>query len=266
MGSRPAVRPSEPHPRSSDPASNVLSILIELARCGVCAGADVIMPGLIYCWLLLTVMITQGLVGGRANWMDGAQQPQQVAVIAPSVASNSPGWNDLYDPIACPCCTDWCEFQAAGGVLSCRDVTGWPDYTPECARAVESLDVIRGRFESSAGLAIFQVSSLRNCLRESKKQTVRRSCFCLQNVRRISIRESHLEFLPKLPVPDKLVQLDLSHNELVYVNWTIFQGMPRLTHLNLAGNRLSFIQTLNRTLLPSLISLDLSGQLLNPTQ
>ena len=120
-----------------------------------CCGTDVTastMPVLIYCWILL-ITRTQQIVNGRTNWFDDIQQQQQqVAVVA---AAAPLGWNAFYDRAKCPCCTEWCEFHQLDGLLSCREVSGWPDYPSECV--VHSLEVIGGLFESTTELDVFQV-------------------------------------------------------------------------------------------------------------
>ena len=85
--------------------------------------------------------------------------------------------------------------------------------------------------------------------------------FCVQNLKRISIRKSRLKYLNKLASPETLVQLDLSHNHnLTGVDWSLFRRMAKLTHLNLTYNGLFYIQPLDRVVMPNLMSLDLSGQ------
>lgn len=140
----------------------------------------------------------------------------------------------------CPCCTQDCSYSH--GVLNCQNSTEWPlssDYP--CPELIERLDIINGRFQD------VKVDLLD---------------LVLPALRVLTIRHSQLELLRMVPVPEQLVQLDLSHNHhLMAIDWTFIEKATNLTHLNLGHNTLSSIEPLSKKVLPNLLYLDLSGNL-----
>lgn len=134
------------------------------------------------------------------------------------------------------CSTDECHFQL--GNLTCRQVSHFDvDYLSSCSGSIVSLDITQGQFrtinESGLLLADFPV------------------------LQRLSIRNSvDMELLETLPSADELVQLELVNNsklESIYL-----PSRTRLKQLNLSHNNLQYIQDVSIGF--NLSSLDLSGQ------
>ncbi|XP_057367279.1 protein singed wings 2-like [Daphnia carinata] len=161
--------------------------------------------------------------------------------------SGSDSWNKAVRPSkldqqrACPCCRDECDFQT--GNLTCHQVFNFTsDYLDECSAYIVSLNIVEGQFKTvnQSGLLHGKYPKLR----------------------RLSIRNSHLEQAELWPVPQQLIELDLSNNSrLQFINWIVFKQAINLEMLILANNKLDripdMISMMNET--SRLSTLELSG-------
>lgn len=160
------------------------------------------------------------------------------AVIARAEQQVSGTNNELTSSSLCPCCTQDCSYSH--GVLNCQNSTEWPlSSNYPCPELIERLDILNGRFQD------IKVDLLD---------------LVLPSLKVLTIRHSQLELLRTIPVPEQLIQLDLSHNHhLMAIDWTLIERATHLTHLNLGHNTLSSIEPLSKKVLPNLLYLDLSG-------
>ncbi len=117
------------------------------------------------------------------------------------------------------------------------------NYPPVCSQSVVNLNIVQGQFKTlnDSGLLHAEFPALE----------------------RLTIRNSLLEELDSLPVPEQLIEVNLSNNTvLTYTDWMAFKHTNNLKILNLAYNQLEFISdSIMTRVTPRLFSLDLSGEL-----
>lgn len=117
------------------------------------------------------------------------------------------------------------------------------NYPPVCSQSVVNLNIVQGQFKilNDSGLLHAEFPALE----------------------RLTIRNSLLEELDSLPVPEQLIEVNLSNNTaLTYTDWMVFKQTNNLKILNLAYNQLESISyNIMTRVAPRLSRLDLSGEL-----
>ncbi|KAK4025915.1 hypothetical protein OUZ56_014950 [Daphnia magna] len=141
--------------------------------------------------------------------------------------SSGDSWNKAARPFqfnqqrACLCCRNGCDLQM--GNLTCHQVSHFTrDYLADCSASIVSLNIVEGRFKTMKESGLFEGE--------------------YPALRKLSIRNSHLEQAEQWPVPQQLIELDFSNNSrLDFIAWNVFKQSVQLEILILANNKLDRI-------------------------
>lgn len=130
------------------------------------------------------------------------------------------------------------------GNLTCHQVSHFTrDYLADCSASIVSLNIVEGRFKTMKESGLFEGE--------------------YPALRKLSIRNSHLEQAEQWPVPQQLIELDFSNNSrLDFIAWNVFKQSVQLEILILANNKLDRIPDVISMMNGNsrLSTLELSGQ------
>ncbi|KAM6153517.1 leucine-rich repeat-containing G-protein coupled receptor 5 isoform 3-T3 [Erethizon dorsatum] len=115
-------------------------------------------------------------------------------------------------------------------------------------------------FPDLTGTANLESLTLTGAQISSLPQTV---CDQLPNLQVLDLSYNLVEDLPSFLACQKLQKIDLRHNEIYEVKVDTFQQLLSLRSLNLAWNKIAIIHPNAFAILPSLVKLDLSSNLLS---
>jgi len=144
---------------------------------------------------------------------------------------------------SCPCCDSQCSLNRESSLLTCLNVLSFKNYPKNCSRHIEQLEIYNAQFKSTS------LSDLPP----------------LPSLQRLSIIGSiHLDRVDYLPQSlHLLTHLTITNNSRLSRFdsnlWQLLKTAHNLTYLNLAYNRLNFIDGDYLAVFQNLNSLYLSG-------